>query len=63
MAANFVPAALRGSTYGTKYAWPFRLLRPRGTAILNILQVGCSRYHTVEPMVSKSLKDSFFTNC
>jgi len=28
MAASFVLASLRGSTYGKKYASPLRLLRP-----------------------------------
>ncbi len=36
--ASFVLASLRGSTYETKYASPLRSLRPRWTAILNILR-------------------------
>jgi hypothetical protein len=36
--ASFVFAALRGSMYGKEYASPLRLLRPRWTAILNILR-------------------------
>jgi hypothetical protein len=34
--ASFVLASFRGSTY-SEYASPLRLLRPRWTAILNIL--------------------------
>ncbi len=36
--SSFVLAALRGSTYGKKYASPLRLLRPRWAAFLNILR-------------------------
>jgi hypothetical protein len=36
-AASFVLASLKGSTYGEEYASPFRSLRPRWTAFLNIL--------------------------
>jgi hypothetical protein len=42
MTAGFVLAALRDSPYGTEYASPLRLLRPRGTAILSILRDGFS---------------------
>jgi hypothetical protein len=37
MSADCVLAALRGSTYGTEYDSPLRLLRPCRTAFLNIL--------------------------
>jgi hypothetical protein len=37
MSASFVLASLRGSTYNKEYASPLRPLRPRWTAILNIL--------------------------
>ena len=37
--ASFVLAALSDSTYEKRYASPLRLLRPRWTAILNILRV------------------------
>ena len=36
--ASVVLASLRGSTYGTEYAAPLRLLRPCWTAFLNILR-------------------------
>ncbi|WHZ14565.1 MAG: hypothetical protein OJF52_001404 [Nitrospira sp.] len=36
--SSFVLAAFRGSTYWLEYASPLHLLRPRRTAILNILQ-------------------------
>lgn len=36
--SGFVPASHRGSTYGTEYASPLRLLWPRRTAFLNILR-------------------------
>jgi len=35
--ASFVLASLEGSTYRKEYASPSRSLRPRWTAILNIL--------------------------
>ena len=36
--ARFVLASLRGSTYETEYASPLRSLRPRWTALLNMLE-------------------------
>jgi hypothetical protein len=44
---SFVLAALIGSTYRKEYASPLRWLRPRWTAILNILQ-GVFSFHPKE---------------
>jgi len=48
MPAGFVLASFRGSTY-SEYASPLRLLRPRWTAVLNILCADSSCSHTVQP--------------
>ncbi len=44
-ASSFVLAMLGGSTYRKEYASPPRLLRPRWTAFLTILQGLCFSQH------------------
>jgi hypothetical protein len=59
MSASFVLAALKGSAYGKEYASPFPLLRPRWTAILNILRGRLLSFRTVELLRFEALRREF----
>ncbi len=61
--ASGVLASLRGSTYGTEYDSPLRLLRPCWTAILSTLHGQLESSQTSIPVMAAGAKMSFSATC
>ena len=63
MAASFVLASLRRSTYGKEYASPLRSLRPRWAAFLSILHSVSLWSETCQSVTISKVENSFSATC